>query len=63
MVKGEKGFTIIWTVLASDQLKCILEYWIERTHTTTFAEKLNDEVFKRTLFISRYPYASPLTGM
>lgn len=63
MAGREKQKTIIWTKLASDQLKSILEYWIERTHTTTFAKKLSEEVFKRTLFIARYPLASPMTGM
>lgn len=63
MAGGKKGLTVIWTRLAIEQLKCILEYWIERTHSTTFAEKLNNEIFKRTLFISLYPYASPLTSM
>ncbi|SRR5690554_1558587 len=46
---------IIWSIKAKTELIDILEYWIERTGSNTFAKKLNGLIEDDLKLLSEYP--------
>ncbi|UPT71170.1 MAG: type II toxin-antitoxin system RelE/ParE family toxin [Flavobacterium sp. JAD_PAG50586_2] len=47
--------TINWTETAIRQRNYILEYWIERNQSTTYAKKLNEKIKERTNLLKQNP--------
>ena len=49
--------TIVWTKTADLQFVGVLEYWVDRTQSTAYSERLIDLVEERTAVIAQTPYA------
>jgi len=62
MAGKQKKLTIEWSKTAENQLFAILDFWIGKTKSTSYAEKLATIVWKRTEFIVRNPFASEKTS-
>ncbi len=55
------NLTIEWTRTAERQFFNVLQYWIDKTASTVFAEKLSNAVWERTIQISKNPYSAVQT--
>lgn len=62
MALEEKPLNIRWTSTAEVQFLSVLEYWIERNKSITYAEKLSELVWEKTRFLAQNPLASPQAG-
>lgn len=51
MAPRKKRLIVEWTETAERQFLGVLEYWIERTQSTSYAERLADAVWERTVYI------------
>lgn len=53
---------VIWTKTADMQFVGVLEYWANRTKSTTFSKKLIKLVEQKTQQISKTPFIYPTSG-
>ena len=51
--------TVIWTRTASIQLREILGFWLRRTGSSVFSNKLLDKVEQHIEWISTFPFHCP----
>jgi plasmid stabilization system protein ParE len=62
MAPRKKRLIVEWTETAERQFLGILEYWTERTKSTSYAGRLADAVWERTVYISKHPSSSVKTS-
>ena len=54
---------IVWTSKADQIYSEILKFYVQRNGSKTFSKKLNNEVKKLLLLLSRHPFLGKKTGL
>jgi plasmid stabilization system protein ParE len=53
---------VIWSKRAEQELRNVLEFYINRNKSTTYSSRLLNEVEKFTLLLPRFPYLGRTTS-
>lgn len=62
MAKKSAHIEVVWTNIAENQLKGIVDYWIDNNQSSSYSEQLIEAIWERIEVLCVFPESAKSTG-